>query len=64
MVALDKLWDRKEEILSKKEEIQAAYKELIKAESNTGSLTGSANTSKDIRSRLQLVENVFVSQIG
>lgn len=62
MVALDKLWTEAPTLLAQKSKIQAAYHQLVKAEASTGSLTGSANTAKDIRSRLQLVENVFRSQ--
>lgn len=64
MVALDKLWEEAPALLAQKAKIQAAYHQLVKAEASTGSLTGSANTAKDIRSRLQLVENVFRSQVG
>lgn len=64
MVSIDHLWKHKDLMLSSKERIQKGYQELVKAEANTGSLTGSANTSKDIRSRIQLVENVFKLAMG
>lgn len=64
MISIDHLWPHRELMVQSKFEIQKRYADLVKAEANTGSLTGSANTSKDIRSRIQLVENVFKSAMG
>jgi hypothetical protein len=59
MVALDRLWTSRDKIFAKKAVVQKAYTALIKAETNTGRLTGSANTSQDIKDRISLFEKMF-----
>jgi hypothetical protein len=59
MVALDRLWDRRDEIDSAKGKFQKAYARLAKTEAATGKLTGSANTSQDIRDRIALFEEML-----
>ncbi len=53
MGALDRNWARRDKILSGKEKIQAAYRDLVSSEARTGSLTGAANTSLDVKSRIE-----------
>lgn len=59
MVALDKLYARREDLLRNKERIQAAYASLVREQESTGSLTGSANTAKDIRERIDTFYRLF-----
>lgn len=63
MIALDRLWDHKEDITKAKSKIQKRYSQLIKSEGNTGRLTGSANTSQDVKDRLSLFENMIVGAL-
>lgn len=63
MVAIDRLWSRRTEILSNKESVLSRYAELIKAEAHTGRLTGAASTSQDIKGRISLFERMFKSSI-
>lgn len=59
MVAIDELWDRREVLLARKDEIQAAYGELVEERRESGELTGAANTSADIRNRIAIFRDLF-----
>jgi hypothetical protein len=58
MVALDKVWERRQALLDKKPEVQAAYSALVTGGSR-GTLTGLANTSADIKARIKLFTDLF-----
>ncbi|MFN7112123.1 MAG: DUF262 domain-containing protein [Brevundimonas sp.] len=58
MVALDKIWDQRQVLLDRKPEVQAAYLALVTGESR-GTLTGLANTSADIKARINLFVDLF-----
>jgi hypothetical protein len=59
MAALDELWDKRETLLARKAEIQAAYGKLVTERRESGELTGSANTAADIRNRIGIFRNLF-----
>ena len=59
MVALDRLWAGRASLLANKDAVMQAYREVVRSEGHSGSLTGAANTSNDIKRRLQLVYNAF-----
>lgn len=59
MLALDGLWDKRNELLDNKAAIQNAYGALVEAHSGTGALTGAANTAPDIKKRIELFRNLF-----
>lgn len=63
MVALDRLWDRRDDIIAAKPAIQKAYSQLIETEGASGKLTGSANTSQDVKDRLSLFENMILEAL-
>ena len=63
MVALDRLWNRRDEIIAAKQSIQQAYGQLIENEGTSGKLTGSANTSQDVKDRLSLFENMILEAL-
>jgi hypothetical protein len=58
MIALDQVWDQRQSLLDKKEDVQAAYLALVTGGSR-GALTGLANTSADIKARIKLFLELF-----
>lgn len=58
MVALDKVWSRRQVLLDRKAEVQAGYAALV-AGGSKGQLTGLANTSSDIKARIKLFHDLF-----
>ncbi|HEX5181883.1 MAG TPA: DUF262 domain-containing protein [Allosphingosinicella sp.] len=63
MVAVDRLWARKDELTAKKRKILKAYDVLLAKEGSTGRLTGSANTAQDIKDRIDLFEHMFIGEL-
>lgn len=59
MVVLDELWEKREMLIARKAEIQAAYGRLVEEHRATGELTGSANTAQDIRDRIGIFRRMF-----
>jgi hypothetical protein len=59
MAALDKLWEKRDALIARKAEIQAAYSKLVAEESDSGLLTGSANTASDIKNRIGIFLKLF-----
>ena len=59
MIAIDELWENRETLRARKGEIQAAYGRLVEARRESGELTGSANTSADIRNRIGIFRDLF-----
>lgn len=59
MAALDELWDKRDALMARKTEIQAAYAKLVHEMSTGGSLTGSANTAADIKNRIGIFRKLF-----
>ncbi|MRW83040.1 DUF262 domain-containing protein [Pseudoduganella sp. FT26W] len=59
MAALDEFWHSRDLFVAQKGEIKAAYGELIRSNSSTGLLTGSANTAADIRNRIGIFRKFF-----
>lgn len=59
MVAIDELWEMRETLLTRKNDIQVAYSSLVTARREGGELTGAANTSADIRKRIAIFRELF-----
>jgi hypothetical protein len=63
MIALDKLWDKRDSLLAHKSELQNAYLAFTETHSGSGELTGAANTAVDIKSRIKLVRDLFAEYV-
>ena len=59
MLAIDQLWDKHEELLQNKVDIQNSYRKLVTGMARTGELTGSANTAADIKVRIKIFYDLF-----
>jgi len=59
MLAIDKLWDSREKLLTNKEPFRAAYQELVSSSRPRGQLTGAANTANDIKERIAIFRALF-----
>jgi hypothetical protein len=63
MVAVDRLWSHREQMIERKHRIQAAYVALVEAKTTGRALTGAANTASDIKHRLKLIHDTFLGQL-
>ena len=63
MVAVDRLWQKKGDILARKEGIRKALAALLKKEKAYEVIVGRPNTSKAIEDRITLVESVLAHPI-
>lgn len=59
MMAVDFHWEKRDELLQHKGQIQRDCSQLISESSGTGRLTGAANTAFDIKSRISLFRDLF-----
>jgi hypothetical protein len=59
MVAVDRIWQQREEIQKRKDEIRAALTALLKQEDAYEVIVGRPNTAKAIEARIALVESIF-----
>lgn len=62
MVALDELWEHRETLITRKQDILTAYTSLI-ARTDSGALTGAANTAADIKARIKVFRDLFTQFI-
>ena len=61
MVAMEILWDKRNEIVAQKSAVQVRMAEALKDESRLTILTGQGNTARAVRDRITLMVNVLHS---
>ena len=59
MVALGEVLDSGEELIARKQDIQAAFTILVNAKGQRGALTGVASTAQDVKDRIAQFRNLF-----
>lgn len=62
MVALDSLWNRRDEINADKQDIQRRMREATQNPSNMPIMTGQKNTANAVRDRIKLMRNILLPQ--
>lgn len=63
MVALDRLWDKREALLHKKAPIQSMYWNSLNSTEKIESFTGRANTSSDVKNRIDAMTRIISSAL-
>lgn len=63
MAAIDRLWDRRDEMLPAKTDIQSLYWETLAQQDTNGQFTGRANTSGDVKARMMAMTTLFRNAI-
>ena len=64
IVAVDHLWDHRENLIARKEAVQRAYWDHLGGMEDFAKYTGRANTAGDTRERISEIERVFKSALG
>lgn len=63
MCAIDRLWHLRDQMLARKEAIQATYWAALALAEGTSQFTGRANTSSDVKARMTAMTNLFQTAI-
>lgn len=63
MAAIDRLWDRKVQLLNNRESIAAATRNLLEDQKELPKYTGRANTANDVRARMDAMTALFGKSI-
>jgi hypothetical protein len=64
MIAIDRLWVRRNDLVAAKEAIQAAYWAALDTQEKIEQFSGRANTAADIKARILSMETLFKAALG
>ncbi|TPK55306.1 DUF262 domain-containing protein [Mesorhizobium sp. B2-4-9] len=63
MIAIDRLWARRNDLIAAKQAIQTAYWAALDSPEKIEQFTGRANTAADIRARITAMEELFKASV-